>query len=87
MLYKETEDGYFPAEHELIVFHLVTALAFIQKSRCADALVEARRAGRYLEIWLDANDHDEAGRQVDGMCRRLLANPVIEAYRYELNEQ
>ena len=49
--------------------------------------VDEVRVGRYLEIWLDANDHDEAGRQVDEMCRRLLANPVIEAYRYELNEQ
>ena len=49
--------------------------------------VDEVRAGRYLEIRLSATNRDEAGGQVDEMCRRLLANPVIETYRYELDEQ
>jgi phosphoribosylformylglycinamidine synthase len=44
------------------------------------------RSGRYLEVRLDAAGRDEAERNVDEMCQRLLANPVIETYRFELVE-
>ena len=44
------------------------------------------RAGKYLEIQLAAADADQAQRQVDDMCRKLLANPVIEDYRIEIAE-
>jgi phosphoribosylformylglycinamidine synthase len=33
---------------------------------------------------LIAPDEATAARQVDEMCRRLLANPVIEDYRFTL---
>ena len=46
--------------------------------------VESVRAGKYLELRLPENDKDLAGAQVEAMCRRLLANPVIEDYRFEL---
>jgi phosphoribosylformylglycinamidine synthase PurS subunit len=46
--------------------------------------VEGVRAGRYLEVRLDAPDRQTAERAVEEMCRRLLANPVIERYAYEL---
>ena len=42
------------------------------------------RAGKYLEVRLDEDNEDEAARKVGEMCDRLLANPVIEAYRFEL---
>ena len=45
------------------------------------------RAGKYFEIVLDAADDDAARRNVDEMCRKLLANPVIENYRFELEAQ
>ncbi|CEP67595.1 Phosphoribosylformylglycinamidine synthetase,PurS subunit [Moorella glycerini] len=48
--------------------------------------VTAVRVGKYLEVQLDLDDRQEAGRQVEEMCRRLLANPVIEQYRYTLEE-
>ncbi|MGI6284819.1 phosphoribosylformylglycinamidine synthase subunit PurS [Neomoorella humiferrea] len=48
--------------------------------------VTAVRVGKYLEVQLDMKDRQEAGRQVEEMCRRLLANPVIEQYRYTLEE-
>jgi phosphoribosylformylglycinamidine synthase PurS subunit len=41
------------------------------------------RAGKYLTIDLDAEDEAEAQARVAEMCRRLLANPVIEEYRFE----
>ncbi|BCV22504.1 phosphoribosylformylglycinamidine synthase subunit PurS [Moorella sp. Hama-1] len=44
------------------------------------------RVGKYLEVQLDRDDLAEAERQVEEMCRRLLANPVIEEYRYSLEE-
>ncbi len=44
------------------------------------------RAGKYLEIRLDAGARSEAEAMVDEMCQRLLANPVIESYRYDVEE-
>jgi phosphoribosylformylglycinamidine synthase len=46
--------------------------------------VERVRAGKYLEIRLDGSDRGAAETQVAEMCRKLLANPVIEDFRYEL---
>ena len=46
--------------------------------------VESVRAGKYLEVRLDGADHAQAEAQVTEMCRKLLANPVIEDFRYEL---
>jgi len=46
--------------------------------------VHSVRAGKYLEVVLQENDHAKAQQEVEAMCQRLLANPVIEAYRYEL---
>ncbi len=48
--------------------------------------VEAVRAGRFFELRLRAKDAKRAGKAVDAMCARLLANPVIEAYRYDVKE-
>lgn len=48
--------------------------------------VQSVRAGKYLEIKLDAPDKPEAERLVDEMCTKLLANPVIEQYRFEVAE-
>ena len=46
--------------------------------------VESVRAGKYLELRLTDADQDEASARVDQMCRQLLANPVIEEYRFDL---
>jgi phosphoribosylformylglycinamidine synthase len=48
--------------------------------------VEGVRAGRYLEVRLSAPDRAAAERAVEEMCQRLLANPVIERYDYEVTE-
>ncbi len=49
--------------------------------------VESVRAGKYLEVRIDAGDRKMAEKQLTEMCRKLLANPVIEDYRFELEEQ
>jgi len=46
--------------------------------------VEAVRAGKYMEIRLEAATPADAEAQVLEMCRKLLANPVIEDFRYEI---
>ncbi|MHB8719576.1 MAG: phosphoribosylformylglycinamidine synthase subunit PurS [Candidatus Dormibacteria bacterium] len=44
------------------------------------AEVEQVRAGKYLEITLDAADEPAARRRLVRMCEELLRNPVIEDY-------
>jgi phosphoribosylformylglycinamidine synthase len=46
--------------------------------------VAQTRVGKYIEVRLQAADEATARAQVDEMCRRLLSNPVIETYRFEL---
>ena len=42
--------------------------------------VESVRAGKFIEVWLEAESSEEAERQAEEMSDRLLANPVIEDY-------
>lgn len=42
--------------------------------------VEDVRVGRLIELEVDDGTRDEA---IDEMCRKLLANTVIENYRFE----
>ncbi len=46
--------------------------------------VETVRAGKYIEITLDSDDKASAEKQLTEMCQKLLANPVIEDFRFEL---
>ncbi|MCL5256335.1 MAG: phosphoribosylformylglycinamidine synthase subunit PurS [Chloroflexi bacterium] len=48
--------------------------------------VQSVRAGKYIEIVLEAADKADAEGQVDAMCDKLLANPVIETYRFEVQK-
>lgn len=47
--YQRTDEGYFPAEHEVIVFHLIAAMSFLQQKNKEAAFVEAKRAAFYLQ--------------------------------------
>jgi phosphoribosylformylglycinamidine synthase subunit PurS len=42
------------------------------------------RQGKFIEVELAETDAGRAREVLDRMCRELLANPVIENYRYEL---
>jgi len=48
--------------------------------------VSSVRAGKYIEIEVNEDDLAQAREQVQEMCRKLLANPVIENFRFELAE-
>ena len=43
------------------------------------------RVGKVLELQLDESDPSRARARLDEMCRRLLANPVIEEYSCEVD--
>ena len=42
------------------------------------------RAGKYFDLQLTARDRETAERTVAEICGKLLANPVIEDYTFEL---
>lgn len=42
------------------------------------------RVGKYIEVSLDAASEQEARQRVEAMCRQLLANHVIEDFRFEI---
>jgi len=42
------------------------------------------RVGKYMELDMNETDKVKAEVQVKQMCEKLLANTIIEEYRYEL---
>lgn len=48
--------------------------------------VERVRIGKYIELTLSSAGEEEARAQLDRICDQLLANPVIENYRFELTQ-
>ena len=44
------------------------------------------RIGKYVELSLDAADPAAARERVIEMCRKLIANTVIEDFRVEMGE-
>jgi len=48
--------------------------------------VKSVSVSKVYEIALEARNLAEAKRLVDEMCRRLLANPVKDNYRFEIEE-
>ncbi len=44
------------------------------------------RLGKYIQLRLNTKSRKEAEKDIKEMCGKLLANPVIENYRYEISE-
>jgi phosphoribosylformylglycinamidine synthase len=42
--------------------------------------------GKYLELKVEAASREAAESRIREMCDKLLANPVIEDYRFEIQE-
>lgn len=49
--------------------------------------VENVRVGKHVTLFIDAADKAAAEAITDEACKKLLANPVMEAYRFTLHEQ
>jgi phosphoribosylformylglycinamidine synthase PurS subunit len=48
--------------------------------------VEEVRAGKYIEIKIKVDDLEKARNELQEMCKKLLSNPVIENFRFDLEE-
>lgn len=48
--------------------------------------VDQVRIGKYIELTLAAKSPEDASVQLDQICNQLLANPVIENYRFDVQE-
>jgi phosphoribosylformylglycinamidine synthase len=46
--------------------------------------VEEVRMGKYIEVRLRGADREKIEEELEEICEKLLANPIIEDYRYEL---
>jgi len=42
------------------------------------------RVGRVVDLEVEANDPASARAEVEEMCKRLLANPLIESYEIDV---
>jgi len=47
--------------------------------------VTGARVGRYIELELSATDPQQARQKLEGVCKDLLSNPIIEEYRLEVD--
>ncbi|WP_026486231.1 phosphoribosylformylglycinamidine synthase subunit PurS [Caldanaerobius polysaccharolyticus] len=48
--------------------------------------VEDVRVGKYIEVVIKESDAQVACKKVKEMCDKLLSNPVIEDYTFEIAE-
>ena len=46
--------------------------------------VQDVRIGKYIELELNGTKAAAARREVERMCKKLLANPVVETYRIDV---
>ncbi|HUP20613.1 MAG TPA: phosphoribosylformylglycinamidine synthase subunit PurS [Gemmatimonadota bacterium] len=49
--------------------------------------VDEMRVGKWITFRVEGSDPEEISERVEEMCRRLLANPVIERYRFEISDE
>lgn len=60
------------------VQHALEALGFAE--------VKDVRVGKYIRLTIQADDAEKAAQSVESACEKLLANPVIESYRFDLEK-
>ncbi|NTU67317.1 MAG: phosphoribosylformylglycinamidine synthase subunit PurS [Chlorobiaceae bacterium] len=46
--------------------------------------VESVRIGKYMEVSINEQSADQAGRVCTEICQKLLSNPVMEDFTFEL---
>ncbi len=62
----------------------VTVLSSLHRLGFGSA--EDVRVGKYLLVNIDESDRTKAELAATEMCQKLLANPVIEDFQFELEE-
>jgi len=48
--------------------------------------LEDVRVGKLITIKINSGDKEKIKQKVDQMCRKLLANPIIENYSFEIEK-
>ena len=48
--------------------------------------VEEVRVGKYIQLKIEGVDKDGVKEKVNQMCQKLLVNPLIEEYSYQIEE-
>ena len=46
--------------------------------------IKDTRIGKYIELTIDASSKEDAAKVTDEICLKLLSNPVIEDYEFEV---
>lgn len=46
--------------------------------------IDKVRIGKHIELWIEAETESEARSMVNAACEKLLTNPVMEDYDFEL---
>jgi phosphoribosylformylglycinamidine synthase subunit PurS len=49
--------------------------------------LEEVRMGKMITLKLNLKDKKEADEQINQMCKKLLANPIIEDYTFKIEEE
>lgn len=44
------------------------------------------RIGKHIDVELDADSKDMAAEKIDELCKKILTNPIIESYEFNIYE-
>ena len=50
------------------------------------ATITEVRIGKHITLEVEAGNQDEATRQVESACQKLLANPIMESFTFDIRE-
>jgi phosphoribosylformylglycinamidine synthase len=50
------------------------------------AEIDGVRIGKHIRLFVEAGSKAEAEQKVDTACKKMLANQIMESYRFELSE-
>lgn len=48
--------------------------------------IKDTRIGKYIELTIDADSEKDAVKITEEVCKKLLANPVMEDYEFEVSK-
>ena len=48
--------------------------------------VDRVKTGKYFQIEVNMHDKNKVREQIEDMCQKILVNPVIENYEYQIEE-
>ena len=46
--------------------------------------VKEVRVGKFVQLRLDLEDREKASQRIEEMCKKLLANPIIEDFTFKI---